>query len=90
MLWPKEMLESSTTILGRQYKEGEMKIEEIQKMGNEELIYKLSGLITIREMNYRICKSPDDDLYMDIELIKDEILVRMSRGGVIDYTNNLN
>jgi len=56
-----------------------IKIEEIKKMGNGELLTKYGHLHCIQGSSNVYNKPVDDDLYMDIELMKDEIMLRMSR-----------
>lgn len=72
------------------YKEWIMDIKEIQKMGNSELLKKYGHLHVIEGSNNVYNKPFDNDIYMDIELMKNEIMVRMSQRRAIDYTNNFN
>ena len=67
-----------------------MNLKEIQKMGNKELLIRFQGLCHISGAKDVTCEKKDDDLYMDIHLLEEEIMLRMSSGGSIDYTNKFN
>ena len=56
-----------------------VKIEEIKKMGNNELVVRYGHLNCILGSNNVYNNPIDDDLYMDTELMKNEIMLRMSR-----------
>ena len=60
--------------------EKEMNIEEVKEMGNHELIIRFQGLCHVQGSRDITCKEVDEDLYLDIHILEEEILLRMSRG----------
>ncbi len=65
-----------------------MDIKEISKMGNKELLTNFSHLSRIEGRSDVLNNHfPDDGLYVDIKIMENEIMKRMSRGGVIDNTS---
>jgi len=65
-----------------------MDIKEVKQMGNNELITRFANLNYIKGSNDVLAKPMDEDLYMDIHLMKNEIIARISRVGVMFDTNN--
>ena len=56
-----------------------MKIEEIKNMGNYELITTFQGLCHVQGSRDITCKEVDEDLYLDIHILEEEMLLRMSK-----------
>jgi len=56
-----------------------MDLLEIKKMGNHELLIRFSGLCHILGTKDVLCQKVDDDLYLDIKSIENEILERMNK-----------
>ena len=57
-----------------------MNISEIKNMGNHELVIRFQGLCHVQGSRDITCQKTDEDLYMDIHLLEEEIMLRMSRG----------
>ena len=63
-----------------------MDIKEVEKMGNQELVISFRNLCHQLGIDDVKCKKMvfvDEDLYMDIHILEEEIMLRMSR----DYGN---
>ena len=56
-------------------------------MGNNELITRFANLKQIEYINFEHNKPMDDDMNWDIYLLEEEIMSRMSRERVMDYSS---